>query len=334
MERVVREDQNPECRMETERHRNSLSLELTIIIVNWNSKDYLRECLLSLKRFPPDIPFEVVVVDSGSFDGCDAMLRTEFPEVQFVQSQANVGFARANNLGFQYSSGKALLLLNPDTELIENSLTVLHQRLMTLPGAGAVGCRLVKGDRSVLSHSVQKFPTVINRAIESEFLRRIFPRSTLWDARALNERLLSEVDGVSGACMMIKRECFAKVGGFSDRYFMYGEDIDLCFRIWGAGFRVYHVPETTVIHHVGGSSGKAKSHFSTVMMRQSCYLFMCEHRGRLAAKAYRAVMGIAALLRMALIPPLLLLGQGVVPEGLESFRKWTAVFRWSIGYSK
>lgn len=262
------------------------------------------------------------------------MLSKDFPEVRFIQSSVNIGFACANNLGVRHSSAGTLLLLNPDTELIEESLSILHNRLMTLPGAGAVGCRLVRGDRTVLSHSVQKFPTITNRAIDSEFLRRIFPRSSLWDAMPLDRRILTEVDGVSGACMMLTRACFERVGGFSERYFMYGEDIDLSFRIWAAGFRIYHVPDTTVIHHVGGSSNKAGCFFSTLMMRKSCYLFMREHRGRLAAWAHRAVIGVSALARVVLIPLLLFFGKRVVPDGSDSLKKWFAVFLWSAGLSK
>lgn len=306
---------------------------VSIIIVNWNSKDLLRKCLLSLDRFKPAFPVEVVVVDSGSYDGCASMLVEEFPSVKFVQSTENIGFARSNNLGFAHAKGKAILLLNPDTELTEDSLTSLYFRVCTLPGAGAVGCRLVTGKGALLSHSVQRFPTIFNRGFESDFLRKMFPRSKFWDAMALERDVPSEVDGVSGACMMLKRECFEKVEGFAECYFMYGEDIDLSFRVWRAGFRIYHVPETTVIHHVGGSSGKASQHFATVMMSRSRFTFMKQHRGTVSAWAYRAAMAVCAIGRMALIPVISIAGRDVIPDREESFGKWKAILYWSLGRS-
>jgi GT2 family glycosyltransferase len=306
-------------------------MDVSVIIVNWNSKDYLRRCLQSLARHRPALSLEVVVVDGGSYDGCGEMLAAEFPDVVFVQSPDNIGFARANNLGVRYARGRTLLLLNPDTELTEDSVGIMYRRLLSLSDAGAVGCRLINGDGALLTHSVQTFPTITNRIIDSEFLRRKLPNSKLWGSQALTNRVLAEVEGVSGACIFLKRECFEKIGGFSDRYFMYGEDIDLCFRIWRAGFKTYHIPETTVIHFVGGSSNQAASNFSTVMMRQSCFIFMRCHRGVMAAILYRLAMGTSGLIRLIFIPPLLLLGRRVVPHGFDSLRKWRAVLYWSLG---
>jgi GT2 family glycosyltransferase len=156
----------------------------------------------------------------------------------------------------------------------------------------------------------------------------------MWDATALTSKKVARVQGVSGACMMLKRECFEGVQGFSERYFMYGEDIDLCFRISRAGCNIYHIPQTTVIHYVGGSSNKAASNFSTVMMRQSCYMFMREHRGVVAAIAYRVAIGTSALIRMLVIPLLLLFGDRIVSHGFDSVRKWRAVLYWSLGVEK
>ena len=308
--------------------------DISLIIVNWNSKDYMRACLQSLARHPPaGLTTEVIVVDGGSFDGCAEMLAREFPAVVFVQSPDNVGFARANNLGARQATGENLLLLNPDTELIEDSLSVLHAALAAVPGAVAVGCRLLNADRTLQTSCVQSFPTVLNQLLDSEFLRQAFPRSSLWGMRPLAEPGGQPVEAevLSGACIMVRRARFEAVGGFTESYFMYGEDLDLCYKLRQAGGRVCHVSATSLVHFGGGSTNSAASDFSTVMMRASVHRFMRIHRGPASALGYRLTTTLSALVRLVLIGPLLLFGNRVVRHGTGSWRKWTAVLRWSLG---
>ena len=308
-------------------------MSLSIVIVNWNSRDYVRGCLASLRAHCPSPPCEIVVVDSASYDGCGRMLAEEFPDVLYVQSTENIGFARANNLGASRASGENLLFLNPDTAFSENTLAVLLGRLTSLPQAAAVGCRLLNRDGSVQSSCLQSFPTVLNQALDSEYLRRRFPRSSLWGMAPLHSAAAgpAEVEVLSGACIMATRAAFAGVGGFTEDYPMYAEDLDLCFKLRRAGGRVYYVPETSLTHFGGGSSARAASDFSTLMMHASVHRFMRLHRGALPAFAYRATMAVSALVRLALMLPLMLFGRRVVRHGFDSFRKWSAILRWSIG---
>ena len=309
-------------------------LDLSVIIVNWNSKDYVRKCLSSLFKHCPHISMEVVVVDGASFDGCDEMLAREFPTVKFVQSKKNVGFAKANNLGVRNAKGRNLLFLNPDTELVENSIDMLLTHLATLPQAGAVGCKLLNSDGSVQTSCIQSFPTVVNQILDSEFLRRRFPRSRLWGMAALHSDgdSPSEVEVISGACILTKRDVFESVGEFSKTYFMYGEDLDLCFKIKQAGFRSYYVPQTSIIHHGGGSTQQTISNFSSVMMRESVFRFLSNNRGVASAMLYRAAMVATSFVRMLLIIPLLVVSDNqVVRHGTGSLRKWKAILRWSCG---
>jgi GT2 family glycosyltransferase len=311
-----------------------LPVEISVVIVNWNSKNYVRQCLASLFQHCAGIPLEVIVVDGASFDGCDDMLAREFPQVRYIQSRENVGFARANNLGACQARGRCLLFLNPDTELIENSLAVLIRCLESLPAAGAAGCKLLNADRSVQTSCVQPFPTVLNQVLDSEFLRSCFPTWRLWGMLPLHQSRSEpvEVEVISGACILVRRDLFEKVGGFTERYFMYGEDLDLCFKILRAGFRVYYVPETTIVHYGGGCTQKGTSNFSNVMMRESVYRFLHFNRGLLSAAAYRAAMSVSALIRVVLILPLMLLpGHRVVQHGSGSLHKWLSIFRWSLG---
>lgn len=154
--------------------------DLSIIIINWNSVGFLRKCLASVYANTKKTSFEVIVVDNASGDGCGDMVRAEFPEVHFVQSATNLGFAGANNLGVQYSSGKCLLFLNPDTELAGPAIDRMMEFLQSHAEAGIVGARLLNSDLSIQTSCIQNFPTVLNRVIDADLLRRLFPRLAFW----------------------------------------------------------------------------------------------------------------------------------------------------------
>ena len=277
---------------------------------------------------------EIVVVDSGSFDGCSEMLARKFPSVRFVQSEKNIGFARANNLGARSASGKFLWFLNPDTELREDSARVMLERLSVMPKAGAIGCRLLNSDGSLQASCVQAFPTVANQVFNSEYLRRHFPHWRFWGNAILqtDPPRHGRVEVLSGASIMARKEAFEAVGGFTEQYFMYGEDADLCFKMARAGFGVYYTPETSIIHHGGGCSRQAENNFSNVMMRESIYRYLKLNRGWPFAAAYRMAMAASSFVRLPLIFLLLpVSGNRVVRHGRGSLRKWFSILRWGLG---
>jgi GT2 family glycosyltransferase len=303
-------------------------MTLSIIIVNWNSRVLVRQCLASLVACCRLEDLELIVVDSGSFDGCGDMLAAEFPAVRFLQCPDNVGFARANNLASRHARGRQLLFLNPDTLLSEDSPARLSRRLQELPRVGALGCRLLNTDQTVQTSCIQSFPTVLNQMLDAQWLRQRFPRSRLWGMAALfdGSQLPSRVAAISGACLAVNRDAFEAVGGFTESYFMYGEDMDLCRKLHDAGWGVYYTPETSLVHIGGGSSRQAPGRFSVVMMRTSVHRFILIHQGRLAAGAYRVGMGLAAIARLALL--------GVAQLGRRdsgSWQKWRTTLRWSAG---
>ena len=306
---------------------------ISIIIVNWNSKDFLRKCLTSFFTHCRSVPAEIIVVDGASFDGCGEMLASEFPSVVFIQSPDNVGFARANNLGARSAQGKYLLLLNPDTLFSEDSIQIMLDGLESLPQAGAVGCRLLNADGTLQTTSIMTFPTILNQVFDSEYLRSRFRDWKLWGVAALyaQPQRAAEVEVISGACIFIRREVFEKVGGFSEQYFMYSEDVDLCRKIQQAGQPAYYHPGTSLIHYGGGSSDQAVSNFSTVMMRYSTCLYLQLNHGTAKAVAYRGAMALTALVRLLAIAPLGLFGNRIVRHASNSMKKWYAVLRWSLG---
>ena len=323
------------CRAAISKKRSSasiVSMDLSIIIVNWNSRDYLRKCLASVFAETRGIDFEVLVIDSASFDGCGEMLREHFPQVRFIQSEKNVGFARANNAAFAVSRGGCVLFLNPDTELVGPAVNTLYERLRSFPNAGAVGCRLLNTDRTVQTSCIQSIPTILNQLLDSEFLRARWPRSKLWGMAPLYEAPDGprEVEAISGACVMLKRETFERVGRFSEDYFMYAEDIDLSYKVRQVGCSNYYVPDAAVVHHGGSSAGKAPGNFSVVMMREAIWRFLRKTRGDLYGFVYRQVMCASALCRLLVLGVAAPLGFAGSSGSSESSRKWRAILRWSL----
>jgi hypothetical protein len=314
-------------------------MDLSIIIVNWNSVDYVRKCLGSIYTQTKDINFEVIVVDNASYDGCNQVLANEFPEAKFVQSDKNLGFAGANNLGFNHSTGMNLLFLNPDTEVVGSAIKVMLSHLQSIPDAGALGCRLLNSNLSLQTSCIQPFPTILNQILDIEYLKRIFPKLEFWGTKPLflTNGKPEKVEVVSGACIMTKRLIFENIGMFSTDYFMYTEDIDLCYKILQAGYKIYHIKDATVVHHGGGSSTRAKvNNLNDVLKRESISCFLEKTDGRFTANLYRYSMGVSSIIRLIILavltPAAVLLGHtdSLYPKLL----RWKKVLEWSLGREK
>jgi len=314
-------------------------MDLSIIIVNWNSAHYVRKCLESIFSQTKDLNFEVIVVDNASYDGCDQVLGSEFPNTKFVQSDENIGFASANNLGFNHSAGRNLLFLNPDTEVIGPAINIMFSSLQSLYDAGAVGCKLLNSDLSVQTSCIQPFPTVLNQILDIEFLKLRFPKVNLWGIKPLffNNGKPEKVQAVSGACIMTKRNVFESIGMFSTDYFMYTEDIDLCYNIQRAGYNVYYINDATVVHHGGSSSKQTKGdNLNYVLKRESIAKFLEKNNGRYTAFLYRFSMTLVSIVRLGVMVPLIPIA--IMLHRTNSFYpkliKWKKVLRWSLGQEK
>lgn len=314
-------------------------MKLSIIIINWNSADYLRNCLAGVDSNVRGISFEVIVVDNASYDGSDEMVKREFPHVRFIQSAENLGFARANNLGFKHSKGSALLFLNPDTVVIGDAIQSMVENLAALPEAGAVCCRVMNADGTVQTACLQAFPSILNRTLDAEPLRRIFPRSRLWGMEALfsNDSHPVPVEMAAGACLMVSRSVFEKIGKFSEEYFMYGEDADLCQKIKRAGLKTFYLPHASITHF-GGQSTKhnSSSSRSILLMEESVGLYFEKFHSRGYAGLNRLARAAAAIGRLAVLGILRLLPAERAVQELRdgSFTKWMTILRWSLGTEK
>lgn len=311
-------------------------MELSIISVNWNATEFLRECIHSIYEQTKGISFEIIVVDNASPDRSIEQLPREFPDVKLVLSSQNLGFSRANNLGSRRAAGEFLLFLNPDTRLVNPAINSMLEQARSLPDAGIVGCRHVSPDMSVQTSCIQKFPTILNQLVNIEVLRMRWPACPWWDISPLfaASDQPSRVEVISGACLLIRREAFERVGNFSEDYFMYAEDIDLNYKVARLGLRNYFVPTGTLIHYGGKSSSQNKaSQWATLMQSKAMLQFYAKTRGRLYAFAYRMSLTGAALGRLLLL--------GIVYPFVAWSRhrearravwnKWAAILKWSVG---
>jgi len=312
-------------------------MELSIIIVNWNSLSLLRTCLASIYKHIRGGSFEVIVVDNASREDDIDSLKERFPDVVTIKSAVNLGFAGANNLGFKRSSGDYLLFLNPDTEVIGDAVHEMLRRSGTLPDAGVIGCKLLNTDGSVQTSCIQKFPTIPNQLIDFEYLRLRWPNCSLWDIGPLfakSDKPVS-VEIISGACMLLKRDVFERAGMFTEDYFMYAEDWDLCYKVASLGLRNYYVGNAEVIHHGGQSSNQVNvSHWSVIMRFKAVQKFCAKRRGPFYAWLFQIAMGSIALGRLLVLSLSTLLKSDDSRKQAIKYAssKWFAVLKWSCGW--
>ena len=312
-----------------------MQVELSIIIVNWNSRAYLEKCIPTIYSDPGLESFEVIVVDNASYDGSKEFLEERFPTVQYIQSSSNLGFAKANNLGYSHSRGRHLLFLNPDTEVVAPALSRMLSALRQTVNAAIIGPKLLNTDGSLQTSCVQAFPTILNQVLDSEFLHEVAPKSHLWGTEALLRQGIGPtiVEMVSGACLMIKREAFEKLGLFATDYFMYAEDLDLCYRAGRAGWDVLYLNSAAVFHHGGGSTRNRQSRFTAVLTRESLLIFMKKYYGFPFPLLFKASAFINALARLLILNIACLLNAN--PHSITgSMIKWKGILRWSLGLEK
>lgn len=231
--------------------------DVSVVIVSFNTRDVLRECLLSVYREVGSLHAEVIVVDNASTDGSAAMIEQEFPGVALIRSEVNLGFGRANNLGFRSARGRYVVLLNSDAFLTEGSLGRSVAHMDANPNAGLGGARLIGRDGS-WQPSARMFPTVLSDLIVLSGLAARFPRSHFFgraDRTWANQMEAATVDWVPGAYSIIRAEAIAAAGPFDPRFFLYSEEVDLCKRIKQKGYEVWYWPDIAVAH-IGGESSR------------------------------------------------------------------------------
>ncbi len=239
-------------------------IDLTVVVVNYNVRDLLRDCLRSLQASRCRFRFEVIVVDNCSTDGSAGMVRTEFPNVRLIESPRNDGFAAANNRGIRAApSSRYVMLLNPDTVVPPDGLERLMEFMDAHPEAGVVGPKLVKGDGSLDLACRRSFPNPRIAFYHAFGLDKLFPRSrefAQYNLTYLDEDELTELDCVVGAAMLVRREAIDQAGLLDESFFMYGEDLDWAYRIRERGWKVFYNPGVVITHYKGQSSRQRSIH--------------------------------------------------------------------------
>jgi len=232
-------------------------MELSVIIVSFNAREYLRQAVASVIAATVSVDSEIIVVDNCSSDGSPETIGLQFPNVRVIRNERNIGFGAACNVGINASTSRFILILNPDTYVQPDAISVALGFIKQHPESGAVGARMVDGTGTFLPESKRGFPSPLASLFRFTGMYRIFPHSSLFNAYYLGHRpdnLTCRADILTGAFMMIRREALEKTGLFDTSFFMYGEDIDLSWRIVKAGYINYFVAESRITHFKGKSS--------------------------------------------------------------------------------
>lgn len=235
-------------------------VQLSIVIVSWNVRELLKVCLTSIDSSLNSSAWawEVIVVDGASEDGTQEMVRTEFPWVRLIECQENVGFPRGNNIGINQANGHFVLLLNPDTQVVNKALLKMVTFMEIQADIGILGPRLLNPDGSLQS-SRRRFPSLLVGFFESTWFESLAPESVLrrYYATDLPDDEVVDVDWLVGACLLTQKDVIEQVGLLDEEYFMYSEELDWCRRIKEAGWRIVYYPQVEIIHHLGKSSEQA-----------------------------------------------------------------------------
>jgi hypothetical protein len=275
-------------------------MDVSIVIVNWNTRDILRDCLASIYENNIGLKFEVIVIDNASSDGSQGMIQEEFPQATVIANTTNRGFAAANNQGMAIAKGRYVLLLNSDTIVLDDAIDKVVAFADAHPQAGMVGCRVLNPDRS-LQRSCFMFPSVLNMALWISYLFKIFARSrffgrdrmTWWDGDDVRE-----VDVLTGCFMLVRHEAIEQIGPMDERFFMYFEETDWCYRFRQAGWKVMFMPNAEIVH-LGGATSKQVRTCMVNQWRKSMLLYYKKHKSLLA---YISAWVLIALFFLTRVP--------------------------------
>jgi GT2 family glycosyltransferase len=277
-------------------------MDISVIIVNYNVKFFLEQCLHSVYRSVGKLEVEIVTVDNNSVDGSCQMLREKFSKVKLIANQKNLGFSAANNQGIRVSKGKYTLILNPDTILQEDTLAKCFAFMEAHPEAGSLGVKMIDGKGNFLPESKRSLPTPLVAFYKIFGLSALFPRSRIfgrYHLGYLDREKTHSIQILPGAYMFIRKSVLDEIGLLDESFFMYGEDIDLSYRIIQAGYENYYFPETTIVHYKGESTKKQSINY-VVVFYKAMIIFARKHFSMKNARLFSALIHIAIYLRAAL----------------------------------
>ena len=279
-------------------------MDLSVIIVNWNTRDLLAQCLDSVFANPPAGEFEVIVVDNDSTDGSVMMVRNRFPTAVLIENHHNPGFAAANNQAIGRACGRYILLLNPDTVVMPDASDALVRFMEGTPAAAITGSMLLNPD-GTLQRSCHPYPTIGREFWRLLHLDYLIPLG-IYPMDRWPIDMPREVDTVQGASLMVRREVIEQVGLLDETFFMYSEEVDWCARISGAGWKIFWVPDARIVHFGGQSTRQIPAEMFLQLYRAKSMYFR-KHYGSFYVYVYKVVLFIAAVLRILFVPVIWLL---------------------------
>jgi len=305
---------------------------VSIVIVTWNGKRYAIECLESLEIESATLPVEIIVVDNCSTDGTPEAIRLQFPDVTLIENHANLGFAKANNIGMAESRGKYVCLINSDVVVPPGCLERMVEFIEARPEIGVLGPRMLSPNGRT-GESVMMLPTVWNTLCCALSLDTIFPGSAFFrgfDMKAYPYDSVDIVEVLTGWFWMVRRKALQMVGGLDEQFFMYGEDIDWCHRFGAAGWRVVFYPDAAALHYGGASSELAPARFYVEMRRANLQYFR-KYYGTHGVLGYRTAVWIHELLRILGYSALYAWKRPRRREAAFKVRRSIACMRWLLG---
>jgi GT2 family glycosyltransferase len=309
-----------------------MSYDLAVIIVNYNVEYFLEQCLLSVRKAASLVNTQILVVDNNSVDGSVRLVKERFPEVTLIANRENTGFSFANNQAIRMADARYVLLLNPDTLVEEDTFEKMVRYLDAHPGVGALGVKMIDGKGNFLPESKRGLPTPRVAFYKIFGLAALFPRSKVFGGYHLgylDKDKIHEVDVLSGAFMCIRREALDKAGLLDETFFMYGEDIDLSYRIKKAGYSNVYFPETRIIHYKGESTRKSSINYVLVFYR-AMIIFANKHFSKENARTFSFLIQLAIYLRagMAIVSRFLKGMFYPLLDGLLTFASLFQLARW------
>ena len=271
-------------------------VDISFIIVNWNTRDILIDCLNSIYKTVTDIDQEIYVVDNNSTDGSQEAVKNGFPDVKLIENSTNTGFAHANNQALSVMQGRFAVLLNSDAVLQEDAIENLLNFMDNTPGAGIAGVQLLNEDGS-RQNSIDNFPSLETEILNKSILRFFFPDKYPGKGRIYHNPI--EVDSVIGACMMVRKEAIDEAGFLDEDYFIFLEETDWCFRMYKKGWKVYHVPDSRVFHLSGHSKKKTPGE-SQIEYYKSLYKFFRKNKNPVSCLTLRILKPCKLLINLFL----------------------------------
>jgi GT2 family glycosyltransferase len=304
---------------------------ISVIIVSWNARDYLRGCLLSIRQVGGVLIREIIVVDNASTDGSPDVVENEFPEVILIRSKENLGFARANNLGIKRSTGPWLALVNSDVVVHANCFEELVAHLELHSDAGLVGPKIF-GKEGKIQLTRRRLPTLWNALCRALALDELLARLPGLRDREIGpeaHETLGDAEVISGCFWLARREAVDQVGILDERFFFYAEDVDWCKRFWDEGWKVVFVPKATATHFGGGSSANAPFRFSIELLRANL-TYWHKHRGPLGKAAFYSLSLIHHTLRFVQRGLTKLTRRNPSDETVYKFERSKLCLRWLL----